>query len=82
MVPVGMVVRVRDWIARGVALHYEGSPGDQGGRWIARGVALHYDGSPGDHGERWITLGESTEQIDWRAKQPRQAGCVSEDLKC
>ena len=23
-----------------------------------------------------------TEQIDWRAKQSSQAGCVSEDLKC
>ena len=25
---------------------------------------------------------EMTEQIDWWAKQPAQAGCVSEDLKC
>ena len=25
---------------------------------------------------------EITEQIDWRAKQPSQAACVSEDLKC
>ena len=24
---------------------------------------------------------EMTEQIDWRKKQPSQAGCVSEDLK-
>ena len=23
-----------------------------------------------------------TEQIDWRAKQPSQVACVSEDLKC
>ena len=25
---------------------------------------------------------EMTEQIDWLANQPSQAGCVSEDLKC